>query len=110
MDDSIVVMASVNTKLANANEKLKAEDCSVKEVSKILSEAGKETQTIDKEIIETIEVVEEFSFLEKTLMEFVELDTQGLLETELEAAEALIQHQAIQEATKQYMIMPPKMK
>lgn len=95
-------MVSITDKLAAANKELKSDDCSVKDVSKILAEAGKMSSTLDAEFMETIEVIEEFEFMNTTLEEFVEMDAGGLLLSEEAAMNAIVNHDALAAECEKY--------
>lgn len=96
-------MVSITDKLAEANKELKkAGDCSVKDVSKLLAEAGKMSATLDEEIMETIEITEEFEFMNTTLEEFVEFEAGGMLDTEDAAMDAILNHESMAEVAEKY--------
>jgi len=61
----------------------------------MLADAGKTSKTVDKEVVETIEVKEEYEFVDTTLAEFVELEAKGLLETEESAAGSIVERDAL---------------
>lgn len=96
------VMVSITDKLAEANKELKSEESSVKNVSKLLAEAGKLCSTLDTEVMEIIEITEEYEFMNTTLEEFVEFEVGGLLETEESAMEAIVAHQDLTELAEKY--------
>lgn len=95
-------MVSITDKLAAANKELKSGAGSVKDVSKILAEAGKMSATLDMEVMETIEVTEEFEFMNTTLEEFVEFDASGMLETEEGAMNCVADHESLANVAEKY--------
>lgn len=86
-------MVSLTDKLAAANTALEKEDCNVADVGKMLAEAGKMHKDLNVEVMEMIEVKEEYELLELTLSEFMELEASGMLESEEMAASAIAEHQ-----------------
>lgn len=96
-------MVSVTDKLSEANAALQKDDCKINEIGKLLAEAGKIHKEIDTEVIEMIEVTEEYEVLDSTLTEFIELEEAGKLETEeLAAASITAQEESLLKMTEKY--------
>lgn len=89
------MMVSLTDKLASASAKLEKPDCKLVDVSELLAAAGAEAKLVDKEVVEFIEITEEFECIETILTEFIEIEADGFLVSEEKAVEGILAHAAV---------------
>lgn len=90
------MMYSMTDKLVSANTMLEAGgEIKISEVGKLLAAAGAEVALLNPEVLEFVEVVEEFECIETILTEFVEFEVEGMFATEEKAVEAVLSHAAM---------------